>query len=259
MKITLRSRTKLLLLSLILLSIVAFKPALKPTLYIIGDSTVRNNEPMYGWGSVIGTFFDTSRIAIANHAMAGRSSRTFMTENRWYNVDSLIKPGDYVMMQFGHNDGSAPDTTKKNRGTLKGTGEETVELAWADGRKETVHTYGWYIRKFVKDTKSKGGIPIVLSMIPRNQWKDGKVLRANDSFGKWAKEVAEQEGAFFIDLNQITADKYDRMGPDKVKTFFPGDHTHTNLEGATINAASIVEGLKQLKNCTLTNYLSNKK
>jgi lysophospholipase L1-like esterase len=258
MKINFGLKSKLLLLSFALLPIVAFRANQKPTLFTIGDSTVKNTQPMYGWGSVIGTFFDTTKIEIANHAMAGRSSRTFLTENRWHKVDSLIKPGDYVMMQFGHNDGSAPDTTKKNRGTLKGTGDETVELVWADGRKETVHTYGWYIRKFVRDTKSKGGIPIVLSMIPRNQWKDGKVLRASDSFGKWAKEVAEQEGAFFIDLNKLTADKYDQMGPDKVKAFFPGDHTHTNLEGATINAASIVEGLKQLQNCTLNNYLLKK-
>ena len=134
-------------------------------------------------------------------------------------------------------------------------GEETKELVWSDGKKETVHTYGWYIRKFVKDTKNRGGIPIVLSMIPRNEWKAGKVIRANENFGKWAKEVAEQEGAFFIDLNLITADKYDQMGPDKVKTFFPGDHTHTNKEGANINATSIVEGLKQLKNCPLNDYL----
>jgi lysophospholipase L1-like esterase len=111
----------------------------------------------------------------------------------------------------------------------------------------------------VKDTKNKDGIPIVLSMVPRNEWKDGKVLRANETFGKWAKEVAEQEGAFFIDLNQITADKYDQMGPDKVKAFFPGDHTHTNKEGAMTNAASVVEGLKQIKNCPLNDHLLKNK
>lgn len=228
----------------------------KPVLYIIGDSTVRNtNQVQWGWGTLISDLFDTSRIKVANHAIAGRSSRSFTNEGRWRRLDSLLKPGDFVMMQFGHNDGSYPDTSRKNRGTLKGTGEETVELEFAGGRKETAHTYGWYIRQFVRGAKAKGAIPIVLSMIPRNIWKDGKVPRANNDFGKWAKEVAVQEGAFFIDLNAITADKYDQWGPEKVKEFFPGDHTHTNKEGAAINAASVVEGIRQNPAIELNKYL----
>jgi len=228
----------------------------KPSLYIIGDSTVRNNnKEQWGWGTLIVDLFDTNRIQILNNAIAGRSSRSFTNEGRWKRIDSLLRPGDFVMMQFGHNDGSYPDTSAKNRGTLKGTGEETVELEFADGRKETAHTYGWYIRQFVRDAKVKGAIPIVLSMIPRNIWKDGKVPRADNDFGKWAKEVADQEGAFFIDLNAITADKYDQWGEEKVKQFFPGDHTHTNKEGAAVNAASVVDGLRQNPKIELNKYL----
>ena len=228
----------------------------KPVLYIIGDSTVRNtNQVQWGWGTLISDLFDTSQIKVANHAIAGRSSRSFTNEGRWRRLDSLLKPGDYVMMQFGHNDGSYPDTSKKNRGTLKGTGEETVGLEFADGRKETAHTYGWYIRQFVRGAKAKGAIPIVLSMIPRNIWKDGKVPRASNDFGKWAKEVADQEGTFFIDLNAITADKYDQWGEEKVRQFFPGDHTHTNKEGAAVNAASVVEGIRQNPKIGLNKYL----
>jgi lysophospholipase L1-like esterase len=228
----------------------------KPTLYIIGDSTVRNaNKEQWGWGTLIIDLFDTSRINVLNNAIAGRSSRSFTNEGRWRRIDSLLKPGDLVMMQFGHNDGSYPDTSAKNRGTLKGTGEETVELEFADGRKETAHTYGWYIRQFVRGAKAKGAIPIVLSMIPRNIWKDGKVPRANNDFGKWAKEVADQEGAYFIDLNAIIADKYDQWGEEKVKEFFPGDHTHTNKDGATVNAASVVEGIRQNPKIELNKYL----
>jgi lysophospholipase L1-like esterase len=203
---------------------------------------------------LIDVYFDTTKISIANHAMAGRSSRSFTIEGRWVKVDSLLKSGDYVLMQFGHNDGSYPDTTAKNRGTLKGTGEDTIQLVWADGRRETVHSYGWYIRQFVRAAKAKGATPIVLSMIPRNIFKDGKVERAGN-FGVWAKEVADQEGVLFIDLNAITADKYDAMGADKVKEFFPGDHTHTNKAGAQVNAASVVEGIKQVKTCLLNLYL----
>ncbi len=251
-------RIVLAAISLLLLSSFIFLE--KPTLYIIGDSTVRNtNRPQCGWGEKIGDFFDTTQLSISNQAMAGRSTRTFIKEKRWEKVMSTIKKGDYLIMQFGHNEGSRPDTNKAGyRGVLKGTGEETVELTWPDSTKETVHTYGWYIRKFIQDAKSKGAVPVVASMIPRNEFRDGKVQRANNDYGKWAKEVAASEGVFFIDLNSITADKYDAMGPEKTKELFPGDHTHTNEAGAIINAASVTEGIKLLKDLGLNKYLLNK-
>jgi rhamnogalacturonan endolyase len=235
----------------------AFMKPQKPVLYIIGDSTVRNtNRPGCGWGEVIYTQFDTSKIKISNQAMAGRSTRTFISEGRWDRVMSTIKPGDFVIMQFGHNEGSMPDTTRMgNRGVLRGTGEETKELLWRNGRKETVHSYGWYISKFCTDAISKGAIPIVASMIPRNEFRDGKVIRASNDYGKWASEAALQAGAYFVDLNSITSDKYDLMGPAEVKKLFPGDHTHTNVAGAMINAASVAEGIKTLKKCPLSKYL----
>ena len=248
---------KLLTAAALLIFASAFIKANKPALHTIGDSTVRNsNKETWGWGTPIAALFDTTKIHVENNAMAGRSTRTFLSEGRWDKVLETLKPGDFVTMQFGHNDGSEPDTTKAGRrGVLKGTGEETKVLTWPDGKVETVHTYGWYIRKFVRETKAKGATPIVVSMIPRNQFKDGKVLRADQSFGKWAAEVAEQEHAYFVDLNKITGDKYDELGPEKVKAFFPGDHTHTNLEGARLNAQSVVEGIKKLKDCKLKNYL----
>ena len=238
----------------------------KPTLYIIGDSTVRNtNRPQCGWGEMINEFLDTTRISISNQAMAGRSTRTFIKEKRWDKVLSTLKAGDFVIMQFGHNEGSKPDTSRGGyRGVLRGTGDETVDLLWKDSTIETVHTYGWYLKKFVNDAKAKGATAIICSMIPRNQWDDkikgdttsGKIVRrANNDFGKWAKEVAASEGAFFIDLNAISADKYDVMGPDEVKKLFQGDHTHTNVDGARINAASVTEGVKLLKELKLNNYL----
>lgn len=238
---------------------LAFVAPHKPALHTIGDSTVRNsNKETWGWGTPIAELFDTTKIHVENNAMAGRSTRTYLSEGRWDKVLETLKPGDFVTMQFGHNDGSAPDTTKAGRrGVLKGTGEETKVLTWPDGKVETVHTYGWYIRKFVRETKAKGATPIVVSMIPRNIFKNGKVLRANNDFGKWAAEVAKEEQACFIDLNQITADKYDALGPDKVKLYFPVDHTHTNLEGAKVNAQSVVEGIKMLKDCDLKKYLKD--
>lgn len=229
----------------------------KRTIYLIGDSTVHNNDKVqWGWGSLLPEFFDSTKINISNQAMAGRSTRTFIKEGRWDRVLSTLKKGDFVLMQFGHNEGSRPDTSRAGyRGVLKGTGEDTVQLTWQNGTLETVHTYGWYIRKFVRDAKAKGAIPIVLSMIPRNEFRDGQILRADKDYALWAKQIADEEGVMFIDLNAITADKYDAWGPEKVKTFFPGDHTHTNREGARENAASIVDGIKANPRNPLNQYL----
>ena len=248
------------LVAIALISGFVQKKKTKPTLYLIGDSTVRNShKPQAGWGTFIEELLDTTRIKVSNQAMAGRSTRTFVKEGRWDKVLSTLQPVDFVIMQFGHNEGSVPDTSRAGyRGVLRGTGEETRELTWRDGTVEVVHTYGWYLRKFVQEAKAKGATPIIASMIPRNQWKDGKVLRASDTFGKWAQEVAQSEGVYFIDLNRITADKYDAMGPEKVKELFPGDHTHTNEAGARINAASVVTGLKQNKKHPLKRYVARK-
>jgi len=229
----------------------------KPMIYLIGDSTVHNSDKVqWGWGSLLPEFFDSTKIGISNQATAGRSTRTFIKEGRWDRVLSYLKKGDYVMLQFGHNEGSRPDTSRAGyRGVLKGIGEDTVQLTWPNGTVETVHTYGWYIRTFIRETRARGATPIVLSMIPRNEFREGKVLRADKDYGLWARQVAGQEGVLFIDLNAITADKYDAWGPEKVKTFFPGDHTHTNQEGARVNAASIVDGIKSNPKNPLNQYL----
>lgn len=253
--------TKTLLIGIIICCSSFLLLQQKPVIYIIGDSTVRNTTKpgdLWGWGSIIGDFFDTTKISISNQAMAGRSTRTFIKEGRWDKVLSTLKAGDYVIMQFGHNEGSKPDTSRAGyRGVIRGTGEDSLVLNWGDGKQEIVHSYGWYIRKFIRDTKAAGAIPIVCSFIPRNDWKDGKVIRPKNSFGQHAAEVAQQEKVGFIDLNNIVADKYDALGEEAVKPFFPKEHTHTSYEGARLNAASVVEGLRQLKTCSLNNYLLN--
>lgn len=234
----------------------------KPVLFIIGDSTVKNGDGtgrngQMGWGSVIAPYFDTSRIGIQNHALGGRSSRTFITEGRWDQVLASLAPGDYVLMQFGHNDSGALDDTARARGTIKGTGEESREVYNPIMKKqEVVHTYGWYMRKYVTDTKARGAVAIICSPIPRNMFKDGKVGRGEEDYGGWSREVAASTKAFFIDLNALIADQYDKMGQEKVNAFFPADHTHTNDAGARLNAASVVEGLKMIPDCNLNRFLS---
>jgi lysophospholipase L1-like esterase len=229
----------------------------KPTVYLIGDSTVNNTgENFVGWGNVIGGFFDKSKVEVVNRARGGRSSRTFYTENLWQKVLDELKPGDYVLMQFGHNDGGAIDR-EKFRGSIRGTGEETRSITGADGKPEIVRTYGWYLRTFVEGAKAKGATAVILSPVPRNVWKNGKVERASENYGQWAREIAEGEKVFFIDLNEITALKYEKAGADKVGTefFTEKDHTHTSAAGARVNAESVVEGIMRLKKLPLRKYL----
>jgi lysophospholipase L1-like esterase len=255
-------KNKLILFTIIAgLSSFAFFKKQKPVFYIIGDSTVKNGDGtgknnQMGWGTVIDPFFDTTKISIRNHAIGGRSSRTFITEGRWDKILQTLKKGDYVIMQFGHNDASPLDDTARARGTIRGIGEDSTEIYNPIRKiKEVVHTYGWYMRKYVKEAKAKGAIPIVCSLIPRNGWKDGKVNRSSDSWALWAKQVAEQEGAFYIPLNDLVADEYDKMGAEKVKLFFPADNTHTNLDGAKLNAEIVANALKEIKPGRIKKYL----
>jgi rhamnogalacturonan acetylesterase len=245
----------------ILFSSFIFTKKQKPVLFIIGDSTVRNGDgtgknQQWGWGSFMSGYFDTTKIGVQNLAIGGRSSRTFITEGRWSKILETLKKGDYVIMQFGHNDSGPLDDTARARGTLKGTGDDSVEIYNPIRKlKEVVHSYGWYMRKYIIETKARGAIPIVCSPIPRNEWKDGKVIRSVDSYSKWAAQVANEEGASFINLNETVAAKYEALGVDKVKTFFPADHTHTNLDGARLNVQIVIDEIKKIKPGKLAKYI----
>jgi lysophospholipase L1-like esterase len=231
-----------------------------PSLFLIGDSTVRNGRGdgrngQWGWGEPIAGLFDKTKINVVNRALGGRSSRTYLTEGQWDKVLAMLKPGDFVMMQFGHNDGGAINDTSRARGTIKGIGEETEEIDNLLTRKhEVVHTYGRYLRRFIADARAKGATPIVCSLVPRKIWTDGKIVR--EDYVKWAGGVARSENAAFVDLNEIVARRYEELGPEKVNTLFADEHTHTTLEGAELNAASVVVGLRGLKDNPLAAYFS---
>lgn len=236
----------------------------KPTLYVIGNSTVRNgtkgdgSNGQWGWGAPIADFFDRSLLNVENKAWGGTSSRTFRSLGFWDKVYPFLKKGDYVIMQFGHNDSNPLNDERRARGTINGNGEETEEIDnMLTGKHEIVHTYGWYIRQFIKEMKDKGATPIVCSLIPRNHWTDWKINRSIDSYAQWAKQAAEQEGATFIDLNTLISDQYDAIGQTRVTNlYFPKDETtHTNAVGAQMNAFCVVQGLKELKDFSLNDYL----
>src|SRR6266511_1786610 len=191
-RIIIATRGLLTCLALALLSVIASAQgagasAKPPTLFLIGDSTVRNGagdgaNKQWGWGEPIVAYFDPAKIAVL----------------------------------------------KRARGTIKGVGEETEEIDNLLTKKhEVVHSYGWYLRKYIADTKAKGATPVICSPVPRKIWKEGRIVR--DQYAQWAEEVAKAEKVGFIDLNEIIARQYDAMGAEKVEPLFAAEHTHTHL------------------------------
>ena len=152
-------------------AVVALNPGL-PTVFIVGDSTARNQADL-GWGDHFSHYFDINRINVANRAIAGRSSRTFIREGAWNKVLAEMRPGDFVLIQLSHNDGGDLDGPKP-RGSIKGTGDQSQIVTLQNGQLETVHTYGWYLRKYIADTRAKRATPILLTLTVRNIWKMGE-------------------------------------------------------------------------------------
>lgn len=231
-----------------------------PTFHIVGDSTVRSGGTgvgLWGWGERIKPFFDTNKINVVNHAIGGRSARTYFTEGRWQKVVDAIKPGDFVIVQFGHNDqGRIGDPAMKGRADGKGIGDETVEDTKPDGTKELVHTFGWYMAKFVTDAKAHGATAIICSPIPHKQhWENGRDFA---SIAEWDEQVAKNNGALYFDLTMVITEAYKKEGAEKVAAYFADKGTHTTDSGAQFNAARVIAGLKSLPRDPLENFFSEK-
>jgi lysophospholipase L1-like esterase len=237
----------------------------KPVIYLIGDSTVKNGQDngsngQWGWGHILHYYFDEAKVSVENDAVGGTSTRTFMqSANMWGRVAAKLQQGDYVIMQFGHNDNTMPPATDtlRFRSTINGNGEETVQGPKDANTMETIHSFGWYIRQYISQAHDKKANAIVCSLIPRNGWNGAKMNRADNGYALWSRQAADQGGAFFVPLNALIADKCDALGKDKVtaELFPPGETTHTNWAGAKLNAGCVVEGLKALQDSPLKDFL----
>jgi lysophospholipase L1-like esterase len=200
---------------------------------------------------------------VINRARGGRSSRTYISEGLWEEALKTLNKGDFVLIQFGHNDSSPINDTARARGTIKGIGNNSVEIDnLLNGKHETVYSFGWYLRRYVADIKAKGATPVLVSPIPRNNVKNGKIIRNSDNYGGWTRQVSESERVPFIDLNEMSASALDKIlakkGQSEIDTvYYKGDHTHTSLKGARLNAKKVVEAIRHLDNCNLKDYLSN--
>ncbi len=256
---------KYLTILLALLIFCAFSPKEKiKKIYLIGDSTMadyslyegedymKDRYPLMGWGQVFQSFLgrenlkslsgliDADSVIVDDRARGGRSTRTFFEEGRWASVYKELKPGDLVIMQFGHNDAAK---------------EKTERYVTVDGYKE-------YIRLFVTQTREKGATPIVLTPVARNYpWKDGHLENVHGEYDAAAKEVAEELGALMIDLNQQSMDFFSEKGQEYVtENYFMNfgaglyeaypdgqkDNTHFQPAGAKAVASLVLEGMTQL-------------
>lgn len=231
-------------------------PAL-PTVFLVGDSTCRNQADL-GWGDHIAQAFNLERINVANRCIAGRSTRTYMRE-AWSKTLAEVKAGDFVLIQLGHNDGGALDGAKP-RGSLKGVGDETREVTLVSGEKEVVHTYGWYLRKYIADTRAKSATPLLLTLTVRNIWSEGvdgkKHIERDMGYNQSLAQIAATEKVALLDMGNLEADALEKIGPEATARLFPIDHTHTSAEGAELNARLVARSILQSA-LPLSHFLSS--
>jgi len=234
---------KPIILLLLLISLNCL--AQKPTIYSIGDSTMANkplanDNPERGWGQMLPLFFNDN-ITIDNRALNGRSTRSFIDEKHWGDILKTLKKGDYVFIQFGHNDQKEKDST----------------------RYTNPHTaYRHNLIRFVEETRAKGATPIIFSSIVRRNFNEkGVLISTHGEYTMEARLVAQEYKVPFIDLEYYTELLEMKYGPEKSKqlhlhykagenSFFPEgkeDNTHLNVKGATEIAKIAITELKKTK------------
>ncbi len=226
------------------------------SVFLIGDSTVRNGggdgggidgNGEWGWGDFLQPHLNPKKINVVNRAVGGLSSRTFYTGGYWQRTLNMMRPGDVLVMQFGHNDNAPINDNSRARGTLKGVADNYEQIEnQLTGKPETVYSYGGYLRKFIGEARARGIITVVCSPVPRKIWDGKKIARSPDSYPDWARQVALQSGSAFIDLNRLIAAEYEQLGVKKVDELFADKHTHTSKAGAELNAAFVAAELKPL-------------
>ncbi len=243
---------KFITLFLLLITLNCF--AQKPTIYGIGDSTMANKSkpeenPERGWGQMLPLFFNDN-ITIDNRAVNGRSTRSFIAEKRWDDILKTLKKGDYVFIQFGHNDQKEKDST----------------------RYTNPHTaYRHNLIRFVEETRAKGATPILFSSIVRRNFNEnGVLISTHGDYTMEARLVAKEYNVTFIDMEYYTELLEQSYGPEKSKQLHlhykageipyykedKADDTHLGVKGATEVAKIAVEELKKTK-LDIVKYIKN--
>ena len=230
----------LILASLALLLLTSSAPQHVTTIFVIGDSTAANKDlskgsPERGWGMALQCYFDEAFIRVDNHAVNGRSSKSFIDEGRWDRLLSLIRPGDYVIIQFGHND----EKPQPDRHTDPGS------------------TFDDNLARFVSEAREKGGIPVVMNAVVRRNFNADTLVDTHGLYVVAPRHVASRMHCHFVDANRITHDLEQSMGVEGSKRlhmwYKPGEHpalpqgrqdnTHYNAFGAHQVASLLADAL----------------
>ena len=228
------------LLAFLLMSF-AWPSKQKIRIFLAGDSTMSIKDPRAypetGWGMPFVHFWDTT-VSIVNRARNGRSTKTFIQEGIWQSIINEANEGDYVLIQFGHNDESAE---KKERYT-------------------TPDSFKLNLIRFITETRNKKATPILISPVSRRRFdKDGQIMETHKQYSPLVKEVAEQTGTIFIDLDTQSRALYQQFGPEPSRWLFlqlkPGEHpnypdgrddnTHFNELGARLIAQIVLSELRE--------------
>ena len=227
-----------------------------PVLFLVGNSTMRTgtlgngNNGQWGWGYYAHEYFDENKITVENHALGGTSPRTFY-DSFWKPVIEAVRQGDYVFLELGHNDNGPIDSIRarssyRPHGRLEIAEDSTIIHNKITNKKETVYTFGGYIRRFISEIRAKGATPILFTLTPRNAYEadaPGKIQRKLADFTPAIFAIGEETETPVIDLNDISATKLEKYGPWKTDYHFYLDKIHTSAYGARMNAQSAAEGI----------------
>ncbi|CAE6454473.1 Rhamnogalacturonan acetylesterase OS=Aspergillus aculeatus GN=rha1 PE=1 SV=1 [Rhizoctonia solani AG-1 IB] len=215
-----------------------------PSLYLVGDSTMASHsasEGIQGWGVKIPQYLQD--ITVVNKAVSGRSARSYWREGKWTAVQNSLKSGDFVIIEFGHNDGGSPSTS--DRASVGGEGTDTQTVTLADGTVETVYTWPTYVGWMIDGAKSKGATAIVSGQTPNNPYENSStIINSPPRFVGYAKNIAAKKGVPYVDHFASSISLYTKLGKSVTESYFPQDHTHTNDAGANQVAWSFLSGLK---------------
>ena len=204
------------------------EPVIVPVVYLAGDSTVTDQrfEPGASWGQMLPRFFKPE-VSVANHAESGETLTAFLVERRLDKLLSRIKPGDWLLIQFGHND---------------------QKIQWPQTYVEAATTYRDYLKAYVGEARRRGARPVLVTSMHRRRFNsDGKIINTLGDYPEAMRAVGRETGVPVIDLLDMSAALYEALGPDNAwKAFADGgkDVTHHNNYGAYMLAQCVVSGIR---------------
>jgi DNA sulfur modification protein DndE len=235
----------LLIFLLLAMNVFAFGQKQKITVYLAGDSTMaqkaEDKRPETGWGEYLQIHFDDKKVKIENHAQNGRSTKSFIAENRWQKIVDSLKRGDYVFIEFGHNDEKADKPA-------------VYAAANTDYRNNLI--------RFIKDVRAKNAFPVLLTPVMRRKFDaDGKFVDTHGEYPDAVRKVASELKVPLIDMHRLSEKVLRDMGAENSRSLFlqlkPGenanypkgaeDNTHFNEKGAAEMAQIAVAEIKKSK------------